>query len=400
MSSGLKRDAAGLTVGLDISALDAGFKAHAARGIGRYVRALKEELERVQHPALRLTTFDHRELAPTPRMDALLRRFPAGKQTLRQQLIYPLRLRSLSARGIKVAHFPAHMDPPAWSPLPYIVSVMDLIPFVLADLYRADRPGWRFRFARMLEVKAIQHAALVLTISEHTAKDVERVLGIPRERIVVTPLGVEQKFFAAALRSDEAIVRSRYGLPPERPIILYVGGIDQRKNCRGMLEVLTRVIANRRARGLTPPVLLMAGKIQDDRQYPKLVQQVRELGLEEDVYMPGYLGDEDLLELYPLSAVFLFMSLYEGFGLPPLEALAAGTPVVSSRSSAMPEVLGDAALLVDPENSEEAAQAVVRVLEDATLAAELREKGRRQAAEFTWARTAARTLQGYERFVD
>lgn len=391
-----------LTVGLDISALDAGFKEHAARGIGRYVRALHEHIAALTGGggALRVQTFDHRMLAPTPLLNALLKGFPAGRQTLRQQVLYPLRLRSLRARAIDIVHFPAHMDPPAWSPLRYVVSVMDLIPFVLADLYRADRPGWRFRFARYLETQAIRNAALVLTISEQTARDVTERLGVPEERIVVTPLGVERKFFEARRREDEAALRARYGLPAGRPLVLYVGGIDQRKNCRGLLEVFGRVLRARRAGGLSAPLLLMAGKIQQDRQYPALIELARNMELLADISMPGYVPDDDLLQLYPLSSVFLFMSLYEGFGLPPLEALAAGTPVVSSNSSAMPEVLGKAALLVHPEDYEGGAAAVLRILADAQFAAELKERGRAQARAFTWTRTAELTLAAYERFLD
>ena len=141
----------------------------------------------------------------------------------------------------------------------------------------------------------------------------------------------------------------------------------------------------------------MVGKIHNDEQFPVLVNVIRKYGLEQDVVMPGFVPEGDLLQLYKLSSVFCFLSLYEGFGLPPLEAMATGTPVVSSDRSAMPEVLGDSACMVDPEDARLVARKLEHILEDQSYAAELSAKGKRQAARFTWENTGKLTFAGYEK---
>jgi glycosyltransferase involved in cell wall biosynthesis len=384
-----------LTVGFDTSALDSEFKAHAARGIGRYVQELKQYFDSHPHPAVRVAAFDHHSFAPLPMVEGLLGRCPLGKVTLKQQLIYPIKMGLTGRRGFDLLHFPAHMDAPSWSPKQYIVTVLDMIPVVCHDLYRPDRPGWRFHLARWFERRGIKNAALVLAISENTARDVNRILGVPYEKIVVAPLGVDQKFFAAERGGEDEQLRAKYGIAPGRRVLLYVGGIDQRKNCGGLLQVLKRVAARFQD---APPLLVMAGKIQSDRQFPKLEAMIKEHGLDGLVLMPGYVPDEDLIRFYGLSSVFCFMSLYEGFGLPPLEAMAAGLPVVSSDTSAMPEVLGEAAVMVSPHAHDQAADAVCAILENSQLAASLSARGRAQAKKFSWAQTGRRTMEAYSRF--
>lgn len=297
-------------------------------------------------------------------------------------------------------HFPAHMDPPAFSPLPYIVSVMDLIPLVLSDLYKAVSPTWRFKLARYLELQAIRKADLILAISKSTAHDLQEYLEIPEKKIIVTPLGVEEKFFSAELKISEADLRSRYNIPLDRKIILYVGGIDQRKNCNKMLETFEEVCHAEKIAGNQPPVLVMVGKIEHDRQYPKLLSMITNLDLKDDVCLTGFIPDEDLLQIFAISSVFLFLSLYEGFGLPPLEAMACGLPVVSSNTSAMPEVLADAALSVDPTDTEQAAKSILDILHNDDLTLSLREKGRLQAKQFSWQTTCKLTAEAYKKMAE
>ena len=162
-----------IKIGLDVSGLDPSFKEHATRGIGRYVRELSQGLAEKfasvsSNDPIQYGTFNHKSLAPAPFLDFLLKSCPVGKQTLRQQIYYPYRL--FRIKEFNVLHFPAQMDPPAYCPVPYIVSVMDLIPLVLADLYSAGRPTWRFKLARFLELEAIRRASLILSISKTTAK--------------------------------------------------------------------------------------------------------------------------------------------------------------------------------------------------------------------------------------
>ena len=382
-------------IAFDISALDPNFKAHAQRGIGRYVSELVKYFSNEQYPVQR---FDHNSLpARSPflkSIDWISRVSPLGRNTLRQQFLYPLKLGRADFSAVEAIHFPAHMDAPMWSKRPCIVTVLDLIPHVLSDLYKADRSPWRYRLARGLEIRAIRNAKLILAISKCTAKDIENILGIPGERIVVTPLGVGEEFFRQQIL-DEASIRARYNIPCGRKIILYVGGIDPRKNINVMFEAFSIVCAKERESGAIPPVLLLSGRIQEDREYPKLISRITELSLQKDVITPGYIREEDLLSLYAISAVFFFPSLYEGFGLPPLEAMAAGTPVVSSNSSSLPEVLGDAALLVAPSDVQGFAEALYGVLKNPDLRSRLSACGRKQAQHFSWAKTGQATINAY-----
>lgn len=386
------------TVGFDTSALDPGFKAHAARGIGRYVSELKRYFDSLANDRLKVGFFDHRAVRAPAGMDRLISLLPAGRETVRQQIVYPLTLKISRRAAFNVMHFPAHMDAPSWSMRDYVITVLDLIPLVCADLYKADRPSWRYRLARWLEISAIKNASLILAISENTANDVHRLLSIPRERIIVTPLGVDERFFEVVPgQPKSASIRQKLGVPENGRIVLYVGGIDPRKNYPGMLRAFSAVAGRYRERGEAPPYLVLAGKISGDREFPKLMALVKELGLSEFVRMPGYVQDSDLLDLYAISSVFFFPSLYEGFGLPPLEAMAAGTPVVSSNTSAMPEILGEGALLVSPTDERAAAERICSLLDSEALSHSFREAGRRRARQFTWRRTGDATVAAYER---
>ncbi len=384
-----------LRVGLDVSALNPNFKSHAARGIGRYVRELQKSLAELSGANLEIGHFDHDNLIAGSPLKPILDWAPAGRTTLRQQIIYPLQLSNKSICPFDIVHFPAHMDPPAWGIKNYIVTVLDLIPLVMSDLYKAINPSWRFKLARHLELKAIMNASLVVAISENTARDCERMLGIPSEKIVVTPLGVDRKFFIDPQIKKDPEVLGRLGIPEGRDIILYLGGIDPRKNTTNLIKTF-KILCERRIRR---PVLVLAGKIAGDRQYPILLKEIESQGLEADIVMPGFVGDDDLLKLFRYTAAFLFPSLYEGFGLTPLEAMAAGVPVVSSNTSSMPEVLGKAAILVDPTSPMQMADAVSGVLDNPSIAADLRTEGPKRAAMFTWTRTGETTLSAYERFL-
>lgn len=382
-----------MNIGLDTSALDPNFREHASRGIGRYVRELKRFFDSQPELAQSVGYFDYKSLGDFGAIENVLKNFPVGRRTLTQQIIYPLKLKT--KLKFDLVHFPAHMDAPAFGFNNYLLTVLDLIPLVLSDLYKPDIPSWRFKLARYLEIRAIRQAKLIIAISECTARDVHSILGIPRERIVVTPLGVDPKFFDWKLQQSSAEVRTRLSIPISRPIILYVGGIDQRKNFIGLLKAFKGLLELSRDSSENRPLLVMAGRIEQDRQYPKLVNLIKELALELDVVQTGFVEDADLMNLYRISSVFFFPSLYEGFGLTPLEAMASGLPVVSSGRSAMAEVLGDGAIAVDPEDHVTVARTLNEVLRNSELALKLRHSGPKQAAKFTWENTGRLTLEAY-----
>ncbi len=389
-----------MKIAFDTSALHPTFKAHAHRGIGRYVRELKmyfskRQGEDSEHVAIR--NFDFVELK-SGAVDAVLNLVPVGRQTLRQQFVYPFSL-ARASKGCDYLHFPAQMDAPAWGRRKYVLTVHDLIPLVCADLYRSATQNWKFVFGRWLELCSIKNASHIIAISESTSKDLQRLLQIAPEKISVTHLGVDSKFLAVTRLHPEAESRLRKQLkiPETRRIILYVGGIDPRKNYQGLLETARRLILKARERNEVPPCVVIAGNIQLDREYPKLLELIKKLSLDNDVILTGFVSDNDLLDLYGISSVLFFPSLYEGFGLTPLEALAAGLPVVTSNTSAMPEVVGDAAVLVSPTNYDECVEGISSILENSDRALDLSHRGRARAKLFSWDKTGAETVKVYER---
>jgi glycosyltransferase involved in cell wall biosynthesis len=384
-----------LKVGLDVSALNPTFKSHAARGIGRYVRELQRSLAELSGGSVSIGEFEHDQIISQSKLKPILDWAPFGRTTLRQQIIYPLQLSNKRTCPFDIVHFPAHMDPPAWGMNNYIVTVLDLIPLVMSDLYKAINPTWRFKLARHLELQAIKNASLVVAISDHTARDCERLLGINPENIVVTPLGVDKKFFISNQAPADIEVLNKLGVPTSREVILYLGGIDPRKNVPNLIRAFRQIRDSRSGK----PILVIAGKIADDKQYPLIKKTIETENLGADVVLPGFVADEDLLKLFAHTAVFMFPSLYEGFGLTPLEAMAAGVPVVSSNTSSMPEVLGKSAILVNPESAQEMAEAALGVLNNPSIASELRASGPKRAQLFSWKRTGETTLKAYERFL-
>jgi glycosyltransferase involved in cell wall biosynthesis len=385
-----------MKISLDISALDPNFKEHAQRGIGRYVSELKKFFDRNNLPdGTALEYFDHRNVGGKfgRGVSRLIDFLPAGRATLKQQLLLP-QLYGRLGRD-RLLHFPAHMDAPARGMPPYYLTVLDLIPQVLSDLYRAEKADWRFRLARHFENQSIRNASLLLCISECTAKDVNRILGVPWEKLRVVPLGIDQKFFEALAPDQPKKFLSDLKLTPDRPLILYVGGIDPRKNWGFALKVHKALVERAKNNNLARPLLVMAGRVERDREYPKLLQKISELGLGDDVKLLGYVEDQALIKLFKVCACFYFPSLYEGFGLPPLEAMAAGLAVVSSNTSCMPEVLGEAAILVSPQDLNENVVALESVLSNLLERKRLVELGKMQAKKFSWDVTGHKTLECY-----
>lgn len=387
-----------LNVGFDISGLDPNFKAHANRGIGRYVKNLYTGFQNNKEykNQLNIDYFDYKLFLNNSLLEKAIDYMPYGQMTLKQQVIYPIKLKSKVTEKFDILHFPAHMDAPSWSSKPYAVTVLDLIPFIMKELYLPDRPSYGFWFARWLEKRAIKNADLILAISQKTASDVEKILQVPEKNIKVTHLGVDEKFFNFNEEVDDKAIRKKYGLSKDAPIILYVGGIDQRKNVKGLLTLISNLKIYALENKLIPPELLISGSIQSDLQFTKLQKLVDDLNIKEQVFYPGFIQDEDLLPLYDIASFFSFLSFYEGFGLPPLEAMARGLPVLASNTSCMPEILEAGACLVNPNNDDKIFELAVKLLYKKEFSLDYIEKGRRQAAKYSWDNTLSKTLNAYE----
>jgi glycosyltransferase involved in cell wall biosynthesis len=236
---------------------------------------------------------------------------------------------------------------------------------------------------------AARRADIVLTDSESSAIDLRRFLRLPAEHVHAIPLAGEGRL-TPAHPSVVAEALTRYEV--RQPYLLYVGGLNGRKNIEGLLAAFAEV-----RRSHPRLALVIAGKRQ--WRVGGIDKVLQNLDIEAQVHFTGYVADADLPGLYGGAAAFVFPSLYEGFGLPVLEAMACGAPVITSNVSSLPEVAGDAALLIDPRNSGAIATAIRRVLEDPHVASTLRLRGLARAAEFTWERTARETLAIYERLL-
>jgi glycosyltransferase involved in cell wall biosynthesis len=283
--------------------------------------------------------------------------------------------------GVDLFHATDHLLP-RFRRIKSVFTLHDLIPLILPELH-LPLNRW---FLRLMLPRFLQAAAAVIAVSESTRRDAERLLGVPAEKITVIPEGVEPHFRPVPDAGRLAEVRARYGLP-ER-FILIVSTIEPRKNHTLLLEAYGRV------REQHPEVgLVIAGK--PGWLYQAFFQRLEASGLRDRVILTGHVREGDLPALLTLAAVFAFPSLYEGMGLPPLEAMACGAPVAASNSSSLPEAVGDAGLLLPPDDPRAWAEALARLLSDEALRAELRARGRARAARFTWEAAAQATLAVY-----
>lgn len=234
--------------------------------------------------------------------------------------------------------------------------------------------------------RSVARADIVLADSESTRNDAIELLRLAPERVFVVYAGVDSRFHRVTDQGFLETVRSRYSLPGR--FVLSVGTLQPRKNYMRLIEAFSRLS------GVEDVRLVISGA--RGWLYEDIFRRVEELGLSSRVLFPGYVAEADLPALYSLSEVFAFPSLYEGFGLPPLEAMACGTPVVVSRASSLPEVVGNAGCLVDPVSVEEIAGALQALLDSPARRADLAEQCVAQAARFTWSE-AARVLLGLYR---
>ena len=267
--------------------------------------------------------------------------------------------------------------------VPTVLTVHDLI-FKLFPRYHKRLNYWFLNAAMPLFV---QRADAVIAISQATRRDLITHYGTPPEKITVVYEAAAPGFRPPTPKAVAA-VRARYGLP-ER-FLLTVGTIEPRKNLVRLLKALVRL--RRDDSDLHLVVVGSRGWLYED-----FFRRRTELGLEDVVHLPGYVPDEDLPAVYGAATVVVMPSLYEGFGLPVLEAMACGVPVVSSRAASLPEIGGEAARYFDPTNVEEMAAVLAQVLRDTDLRAEMRAAGLEQAARFSWERTARETMAVYEK---
>jgi glycosyltransferase involved in cell wall biosynthesis len=230
-----------------------------------------------------------------------------------------------------------------------------------------------------------RRARRLIAVSEHAAGEATHLLGVSREKIDVVYHGVDP-VFQPLPANQVAAFRERHGLP--RQFVLFVGTLEPRKNLGRLIEAFSRVYEGE------TQLVLVGGK---GWLYDDLFAKVEDLNLSEAVLFPGYVRSEELPLWYNAATALAYPSLYEGFGMPVTEAQACGTPVLTSRTSSLPEAAGEAGLLVDPRDVEEIAAGLNRILSDKALREDLRARGLAHARRFSWSRTAQRTIKVYRR---
>jgi glycosyltransferase involved in cell wall biosynthesis len=293
------------------------------------------------------------------------------------------------AEKADIIHFPYNWSFPFRKRVPCILTVHDVIPLTFREAmgfftnHFLYRPGIR---------TATRLNDVIATVSEFSKKDIGLKLGVPETKIKVIPNGLRQPY--AANQNLEAELVAQYGL--KKGFILYVGGIHERKNVPGLVRAFSKLVHTSGFEGR----LLITGNVSGAPYQVKMKKlcdaAVREAGMEKRVIFTGFVSDQELDTLMRLAVFLVYPSLYEGFGIPILEAMRVGTPVITSNLTAMPEVAGDAALMVNPRQVDDIAFAMSRLLQDDELRRELVRKGEERAVSFSWEKSAEEYLRLYK----
>ena len=246
----------------------------------------------------------------------------------------------------------------------------------------------RFRLRHLIPINA-RMAKYILTVSEYSKNDLVKTLQIPEDKIIVSSNGLDKKFGVHCDEKDKEKILQKYGISGK--YILSVGRLDPRKNLLRLINAFKEL----KKSGKLPHKLVIIGK--EDHMSSEIENAVR--GFENEIIKAGYISDEHLPCIYQSADLFVYPTLFEGFGLPVLEAMACGCPVIASNVASIPEVAGDAAVLVDPESTEEIMNAIDKVVNDRDLRSKMIEKGLKQASGFSWETSARITLDTYERAI-
>jgi glycosyltransferase involved in cell wall biosynthesis len=371
-------------------AINGWFLVHAAHtGTGQYVRALAAWLPRVapQHE-FHLVVPASPGIRPPEGLAVPTQLVPCGASNLDkvrfEQVLFPRACRGLKA---ELAHVP-HWAPPLSSPVPIVVTIHDLIPQILPEY----RGGPRVRLYTAMVTAATSGAAMVLADSEASRRDILQHLHLPPERVRTVYLAADARYTAQSGSLADDAIRQKYGLPES--YVLYLGGFDRRKNIRALLSAWTWAAS---PIGELYPLVLAGQLPKPDgglfEDYPRLAT---ELQVADSVKFIGHVDEADKPALYRGAAVFAFPSRYEGFGLPPLEAMACGVPVVCGNGGSLPEVVGDAGYVIPPDDTRSFGAALITCVVEPAVSESLRARGLAQARRFSWEKTARETVAVYE----
>jgi glycosyltransferase involved in cell wall biosynthesis len=354
-------------------------------GIATYVRALVATLPQVD-PKNRYCIYarepiPHDSSLRSSRVDILNTQSPAGLPRL------PLAItRALWRNRIDVVHEQVLL--PTIAGLPVVVTLHDLIPLHYPDSYGA---GYVDQLRRGIP-RTVHRAAAIITDSSYSREDILAHFPVSPDKVVSIPLAADPAFQPLHDPGRLLQVRARYGTGDQ--FVLWTGAPRRYKNLATLIAAYSRL----RRSDTTRARLLLAGAARDQLP-PDVCTALEASGYADEILLLGSVPAEDLVALYNAAALFVFPSLIEGFGLPPLEAMACGTPVVCANTTALPEVVGDAGVLVDPQDVDQLAGAMARVLADRALQADLGRRGLARATQFSWEATARATRDVYRQVV-
>lgn len=366
---------------LDIG-LDLRFWRSGTGGIGRYSRNLLKELlvldTENRYTAI-ITPEDQAEFSlNAPNLRKLV--VPISHFSLSEQRQLP---KILNQQNFDLVHF-ANFNHPILYRRPFVVTVHDMIMHLFPGA--VQRKSLLHRWAYKKVFNDCQRAEKIIVPSQSTKQDLVEKLGFSASKIVITPEGNEVGFRVHSA-TEIAAIKQKLGLPEH--FLLFVSRWERYKGLPALLEAHRLLAKDNPALGL-----VICGK--PDSQNPEIAQMVQDSQREnKNIITPGFVSDEDLSVLYSAASVYVHPSWYEGFGIMILEAFASGTPVVTSNVSSLPEVVGEAGLLVDPHQPAEIAKAIQRILGDPQLAADLRSKGLERVKQYSWKKMAEQTLAIY-----
>lgn len=360
-------------------------------GIGTYIRNLVHALAKLDsdnHYLLVTYSADTQEWSGLP-PNFELAIYERKDSELFDQVAFPLYLRGLHAN---LYHVPLNVIS-LLMPTPYVVTVHDM-----SSLLYDEMPARRHRFRRYQFRRGLERAGRIIAVSNATQRDIEGLFGINARKIRQIYNAPDPQFLAAGpdpSDPEQQLTLERYQI--RRPFLLYVGTIRPQKNIPRLVEAFAVLRAELEGHPTYGNLRLII--IGDEiSRHPEVRRTVIQTRVEQAVRFLGFVPFDTLRTFYASAAAFVFPSLYEGFGLPPLEAMASGTPVVTSNVSSLPEVVGDSAVLVNPENVFEIARGIREALINESLREALIRKGHQQARKFSWEATARQVLEVYREF--
>ena len=355
-------------------------------GIGNYVYNLTKEFAKTNENREKVCLISYEDSDLFPNLNKIIIKNPFKNITKKSFYFWHIYLQFKLKKNnfnLDIVHSPENTTLFIKLKSKKIVTVYDITPYVVPESFT---PITLLRY-KLLFSKTIKTADKIIAISNRTKKDLINYFNIPAKEIEVIYLAADEKF---KLLNKEEIngIRQKYNL--NFPFILYVGTLEARKNIPTLIKAFYKLKKKN-----IEHKLVIAGK--KGWKYKNIFEIMEKLNLQNDVIFTGYVPDEDLPALYNVADLFVYPSLYEGFGLPPLEAMACGTPVITSNTSSLPEVVGDAGIMVDPYDVDGLADAMYEVLTDEGLRANMIKKGLERTEMFSWEKCARETLEVYKK---